>query len=442
MAMTTDPAAEMAGDATTPAPGPLPQRNLRWTRKRTLNRRGVMWLGQTCNAKCYFCYFINRIEDHKHPEHPFMSLEKARHICSTLRYFYGNTAIDIQGGEPTIHKDILELIRHCRDIGLFPTLITNGLSLGKPGVLEKFRDAGVRDFLVSLHGVGEIHDQVVGVKGGYGKITAAIERMRALGIPFRFNCTMSEPVARILPEVAEKAVEYGALAVNFIAFNPFGDQQTGTRTTRNVARYADIKPQLTKAIDRLEAAGIEVNVRYLPICMAEPRHRKNFFNYKQLSYDHHEWDYASWLWSMMQTQMMRDGGTTPPFHIGFRAHAIYQRNAQELRARCEKHPFKMGLKFRIQNLLARLEQLARGKQTLYAEEAEVRAQLDCSYQYHAACQNCNARHICDGFHGDYAGFFGTDEARPITDMPLTKDPLFFIRDQDKIVEPEDEHWAL
>jgi len=417
-------------------------RGYKKTKKRTLNRRGVMWLGQTCNARCYFCYFINSIEDHKHPEHPFMSLEKAKLICSTLRYFYGNTAIDIQGGEPTIFKGIFELIRYCRDIGLYPTLITNGLMLGKPGMLEKFRDAGIRDFLVSLHGVGEVHDEVVGVKGGYQKITAAIERMRELAIPFRFNCTMSEPVVKILPEVAQKAIAYGALAVNFIAFNPFGDQQTGTRTARNVARYSDIKAQLTKAMDMLEEAGIEVNVRYLPLCMAEPRHRKNFYNYKQLSYDHHEWDYASWLWTMMQTQMMRDGGTTPPFHIGYRSHELYKRDPHALVTLCAAQPFKMGLKFRAQRLLARLRQLRRGKPAIYAEEAEQRARDDCAYKYHEACQQCHARHICDGFHGDYAGFFGTDEAAPIADMPTTNDPLHFIKDQEKLVEPEDEHWAL
>ncbi|MFW6307711.1 MAG: hypothetical protein ACOC08_03620 [Campylobacterales bacterium] len=76
--------------------------NLPTTKDRSITKRGVLWLGQTCNLKCFFCYFIDKIADKEHPEHAFMTLEKAKKICHTLRYVYGNRAIDIQGGEPTI----------------------------------------------------------------------------------------------------------------------------------------------------------------------------------------------------------------------------------------------------------------------------------------------------------------------------------------------------
>src|SRR5437867_2512337 len=76
------------------------------TREKLLTRRGVLWLGQTCNIRCHFCYFLDRIENKDHPEHPFMDLEKAKTICHQLRYKYGNTSVDIQGGEPTIWRHI------------------------------------------------------------------------------------------------------------------------------------------------------------------------------------------------------------------------------------------------------------------------------------------------------------------------------------------------
>lgn len=412
------------------------------TKKRTLTRRGVMWLGQTCNLRCYFCYFLNRIANAHHPEHPFMSLEKCKELCRILREYYGNTSIDIQGGEPTIHPDILELIAYCRDIGLYPTLITNGLQLAKPGVLEEFRDAGVRDFLVSYHGIGDVHDDVVCKKGAYEKMDAAVRRMAELGIPFRFNCTMSKPVVPLLPEIAHKAIAYGANAVNFIAFNPFEDQETGIRTHDNVPRYSDIKAPLTEAIDLLEASGIEVNVRYLPLCMAEPRHRKHFYNFQQLSYDHHEWDYQSWLWTGMQTQRIKEGGLMPPFRIGPFARRVYLGDPVALRNLYDGGGWKWRLKFTFQRTCGLAAQWLRGKDAVYRDEAKARALHDLGYQYHEACRNCAVQAVCDGFHGDYARLHGSGEARPILDVPPTNDPTCFIRDQEKVVEKEDESWAL
>ncbi len=361
-----------------------------------------------------------------------MSLEKACAIMNTLRFFYGNRYVDIQGGEPTVYKDILSLIEHCVSIGLKPTLITNGLMLAKTGAVQQYQDAGLRDFLVSLHGVGTVHDEVVGVKGAYVKVEAALDQMQALNVPFRINCTMSKPVAPLLRAVAEKAIAHGALVVNYIAFNPFADQHTGHRHMDTVARYREIIPVLTEAMDLLEASGIEVNVRYLPLCLAEKRHRKNFYNYQQLSYDHHEWDYQSWLWSMMPTQTMREGDMAPPFKLGVGARRLYKANAEYLRDNYKRHSWRTGAKYKAQHFLATMQQWAQGKEALYRKEAIERAAGDCGYQYGAPCDHCHARAICDGFHGDYVEFFGLEEACPITDISITHDPCRFIREQEKV----------
>ena len=52
--------------------------NYALTNYRALCRRGVLWIGQTCNLRCHFCYFLDKIETNSHPEHPFMELEKAK----------------------------------------------------------------------------------------------------------------------------------------------------------------------------------------------------------------------------------------------------------------------------------------------------------------------------------------------------------------------------
>ena len=243
-------------------------KDLMTTRKRTITRRGVLWLGQTCNLRCHFCYFLDRIENTAHPEHAFMSLEKSKQICSTLVEHYGNNAIDIQGGEPTLYKDIYSLVRHCREIGLMPTLITNAIPLFKRENVHKLKEAGIRDFLVSIQGIGDTYDKIVGVVGSFVKQMQGLDNIIEEGIPFRINCVLSKPVLPQLGEVADLAIAKGARVVNFLAFNPFEDQQlSGKRSTVNVPRYSEVSLVLDEAIDKLEAAGVEVNVRYFPICM-------------------------------------------------------------------------------------------------------------------------------------------------------------------------------
>ncbi|MCH8205150.1 MAG: hypothetical protein IID09_08290, partial [Candidatus Hydrogenedentes bacterium] len=217
----------------------------------------------------------------------------------------------------------------------------------------------------------------------------------------------------------------------------------GIRTHDNVARYSDIKPRLTEAMDLLDEAGMECNVRYLPLCMAEERHRRNFYNFQQLPYDHHEWDYQSWMWTGLQPQRMEGGDLVPPFRIGPFADRVFRGNAEMIRDNYKRRPLRGKIRFTGQHFLCQIAQTVQGKETIYREEAKKRATIELKYQYHDACGRCAMRNICDGFHGDYADLHGTSEATPIDEgTKAVENPLHYIRKQVKIVEGEDLSWAL
>lgn len=404
------------------------------TKERSITKRGVLWLGQTCNLKCFFCYFIDKIEDKQHPEHPFMTLEKAKKICHTLRYVYGNRAIDIQGGEPTIYPGIFELITYCKEIGLEPTLITNGITLAKEEQCLKFKEAGIKDFLFSIHGIGNTYDHIVGLEHGSQKQMKALYNLQKFEIPFRLNCTMTKDVIEQLPQIAELAVETGAIAVNFIAFNPFADQQDkGARSTENVPRYSYVRDNISSAIDLLEENGIEVNVRYFPHCMLEERHRKNSYNFQQLSYDPHEWDFNSWTWTTRFNQRSNSPDLDRPIPILL--YEIDEYNGIPF-GEAAKHgnPVHYLTEIDLEEHLLKLFSADIPKETLYNQNAKLRAQKHCKYQYNDACETCSLKNICDGFHSDYAAIFGTDEAHAIQLEQEINDPKYFINEQDKIID--------
>ena len=82
------------------------------------------------------------------------------------------------------------------------------------------------------------------------------------------------------------------------------------------------------------------------------------------------------------------------------------------------------------------------KENLYRDNAVLRSLQHCRYEYANACNDCDAKSICDGFHGDYASLYTAEEARPIKLGEKINDPKYFIKEQNKIIEEEDYGWAL
>ena len=167
-----------------------------------------------------------------------MSLEKAQEICRTLVDHYGNNSIDIQGGEPTLYPQIYDLVAHCAAIGLSPTIITNAQALSNREVVARFRDAGLRDFLVSVQGLGAIYDELVGQEGAHVRQMKALCHLQEEGIPFRFNTVVSKPALEQLSDIARLAVRTGAEVVNFWAstVQRSAGRSAARRTCRVTAR--------------------------------------------------------------------------------------------------------------------------------------------------------------------------------------------------------------
>jgi MoaA/NifB/PqqE/SkfB family radical SAM enzyme len=425
--------------AVSPAPAPKPTYGASEARK--ITRRGVMWLGQTCNLRCHFCYFLDRIEDEHHAEHQFMSLEKARQICRTLVDYYGNNSIDIQGGEPTLWPHIYDLVRYCADIGLSPTIVTNAQVFSNRASVARLRDARLRDALVSVQGLGAVYDNLVGQQGAHVRQMKALRNLQEEGIPFRFNTVLSKPALEQLSDIAQLAVRTGAEVVNFLGFNPFNDQQTGKRSALNVPSYSELMPPLNEALDLLATNRIEANVRYLPFCAVAERHRSSVYDFGQIPYDLHENDFASWSWTDLPAQRMREAPLTPPFALGPRLQLGVLRNplrrlaAERPRVGFILHQVKQHLERRWSTPPADA-----ARDALYHADARMRAHEYTGYRHVSACSTCDVRQICDGFYSDYVELFGEQEGRPIVLGGPTSDPQHFSKHQLKMIHPQDLSW--
>ncbi|MBN1172923.1 MAG: radical SAM protein [Micromonosporaceae bacterium] len=340
---------------------------------RRLTRRGVLWLGLRCDLRCRFCY------DRHVPQADkiWLAYPEAVAALEAFRGVYDNRFVDFMGGEPTLHPQVVDLVAHAATIGLRPTLITHGMRLADPALVAALTQAGLHDVLMSVHGVGETAAAIHGRgRGNFGRQVCALSNLRAAGIPVRFNCTLIRDNLPQLGQIVDLAAGFGVRVVNFIVFNPAFEWADDTNIAFQ-ARHSDLTGPLTAAIGRCAEAGIEANVRYLPLCQL-PGLEAHVYTDHQLPYDPHEWDYNSW------------------YNRGNRG----QQSAEWYRQ-------------------ASLEQARRNQ-----------------YVQPSACAGCAVAAICDGFHRQYVARWGDAEAVPRAGAPIA-DPCHFIRHQPKLEYADD-----
>jgi len=95
----------------------------------------------SCNLKCNICYAPKRnIED--------MPLESLKDKIKNFR----GTYISLAGGEPTMRKDLFDIIRFTIKNRKIPVLVTNGLKLVDMEYVKKLEESGLRLVNFSFNG--------------------------------------------------------------------------------------------------------------------------------------------------------------------------------------------------------------------------------------------------------------------------------------------------
>ncbi len=97
------------------------------------------------------------------------------------------------GGEPTIHRDFVELLRYSTQKGLFTRADTNGIKLANKSFAKAVKEAGITFFLVSIDSSNpKVHDQFRGMEGSWDKAIQAIKNCVELGIPVGISTVVTK----------------------------------------------------------------------------------------------------------------------------------------------------------------------------------------------------------------------------------------------------------
>lgn len=115
-----------------------------------------------CNMECANCYIpIRTVPD----------LDVYR-FYEVLEQLPNKTEIRLIGGEPTVRTDLVEIVAKIKSYGHRPTMMTNGLMLGKPGYARELVDAGMRSIYISMNGADDddVYELMDGIRCSDRKI--------------------------------------------------------------------------------------------------------------------------------------------------------------------------------------------------------------------------------------------------------------------------------
>ncbi len=134
-----------------------------------------------CNLECAGCGKIDYEDDILKRR---LSAEEALKAVDEC----GAPMVSIPGGEPLIHKEIVEIVEGITSRKKFVYLCTNALLLEKK--LDLFKPSPYLTFSVHLDGDRERHDESVCREGVFDKAVSAIKAALDRGFRVTVNCTL------------------------------------------------------------------------------------------------------------------------------------------------------------------------------------------------------------------------------------------------------------
>ena len=220
-----------------------------------------------CQNKCDFCYASSPFRGKDFKE---MTTHQVKLVIDKIHDDAKVPTVSFTGGEPSMRKDLPELIEYAVKKGMRTNLITNGIKSAEKEFVKKLSASGLHSAQVSLESHDElIHNRITGNLESYRKTVAGIHNLKNEGINTQTNTTICRGNRdHLIPLVNFVKREFNAesLSMNMIIATGIAKNNDNI----NIG-YSSITGILEPVLKYCEETGIKL-IWYspTPYCMFNP----------------------------------------------------------------------------------------------------------------------------------------------------------------------------
>lgn len=234
-----------------------------------------------CNNNCVFCAAGSKRSRANRKDLNASQISGALDKCNVG---LGDVVV-INGGEPTVHPEIISILEDASSRGAFIYLFSNGLKFSEMDFAYSIAEAGVNRVAVPIYSyIPRIHDLLTRHKGSFEYTMKGIDNLFSIReqnrYPLEIELKTLASTVNIghLPDIVRMVVRRFPLTDYFLFSSMYVSDAVFSSMHKIVPRLSRCSSVLRQSIDIAVAGRIDACLYYIPLCILKDQKYAIFCN--------------------------------------------------------------------------------------------------------------------------------------------------------------------